>query len=243
MGTLYKITSPSGKAYIGITSKTTEQRWAKHKEHAIGKRTAGALYAALRKYGCDNFTVETLVIADNWEYLCDLEKRVICAYNTKYPFGYNITDGGEGVIGPRSNEIKLRISIAQQKRFQNSEQRALMAQYALKSADAARERHAANKVDGLAPWQQRKRANAVRNGSAEHKALISERTKAAMASPEVRAKIAAAVAKKLADPEWRNKISRSKTGRKIGPRSEETKKKQSEAMKAVWAKRKVIHEN
>lgn len=242
MGALYQLTSPSGKSYIGITSKTTEERWAKHKEQAIGKRTAGVLYAALRKYGYETFKIKTLVIADDWEYLCHLEKKVICLYNTKAPFGYNVTDGGEGVLGPRSEEVKLRIALAQQKRFQDPTQRALMAQYAAQSGKLAKERHAANKVDGLAPWQQRKRANALRNGSAEHKALISERTKAAMASPEVRAKIAAAVAKKSADPEWRNKISRSKTGRKIGPRSEETKKKQSEAMKALWAKRKAANE-
>lgn len=240
MGTLYKLTSPSGKSYIGISSKTTEARWKKHVEHALGKRASGVLYAALRKYGSDSFKVETLIIADDWAYLCDLEKKVIRLYNTKAPFGYNVSDGGEGVLGPRSGEVKVRISSAQKKRFQNPEQRALMAQYAAKSAEIAKARHAAQRINGLAPWEQRKHDSTLRNGSPEHRALISERTKAAMATPEVKAKIAAAVAQKSASPEWREKISKSKTGKKIGPRSEETKRKQSEGMKAAWARRKAI---
>lgn len=60
MGCLYKLTSPSGKSYIGISSKGLDARWAKHVEHALGKRTAGALYAALRKYGPGTFTREVL---------------------------------------------------------------------------------------------------------------------------------------------------------------------------------------
>lgn len=240
MGTLYRLTSPSGKSYIGISSKTTEERWKKHIEHALGKRTSGVLYTALRKYGSDSFKVETLVIANDWAYLCDLEKKVIHAYNTKAPFGYNVSDGGEGVLGQRSEEVKARISAAQKKRFQNPEQRALMAQYAAKSAQITKARHAAQRIDGLAPWEQKKRDSTLRNGSPEHRALVSERTKAAMATPEVRAKVAAAAAKKAASSEWREKISKSKMGKKIGPRSEETKLKQSESMKAAWVRRKAI---
>jgi hypothetical protein len=238
MGVLYRLTSPSGKAYIGISSGTAEQRWAKHKEHALGKRTNGALYAALRKYGCDNFKLETLVIADKWDYLCELEIKAIQAFNTKAPFGYNVTDGGEGVIGPRDEATKLRIAVAQKKRFSNPQQKALLAVYGKRGAEVNSERHSANRIDGLAPWQQRKRANAARNGSPEHRALISKRTKAAMALPEVKAKLAAAVAKKAASQEWREKISKSKLGKKTGPRSEATKLKQSESMKAAWARRK-----
>lgn len=241
MGALYRVTAPSGKAYIGISSKTTEQRWKKHVEHALGKRTSGALYAAMRKYGSDNFKVETLVIADDWEYLCDLEKKAIHAYNTKAPFGYNVTDGGEGVLGPRSDEVKARISIAQKKRFENPEQRALLAQYAAKSSEITKARHAAQRVDGLAPWEQKKRKNTLRNGSPEHRALVSERTKAAMSKPEVKAKLAASVARMATNPEWRAKISKSKTGKKLGPKSDATKLKQSEAMKAAWARRKALN--
>lgn len=243
MGALYKLTAPSQKVYIGITKSTTEQRWAKHKEHAIGKRTNGVLYAAIRKYGCENFKVETLVIADKWDYLCELEIKAIKAFNTKVPFGYNVTDGGDGVVGPRDEATKLRISAAQKKRFSDPQQRALLAVYGAKSAKLNKERHSANRVDGLAPWQQRKRSKTVRNGSPEHRALISERTKAAMATPEVMAKVAAANAKKAASPEWREKISKSKLGKKIGPRSDAAKKKQSESMKAAWARRKaMMHE-
>jgi group I intron endonuclease len=126
MGTLYLITSPAGKSYIGISSKTTEKRWAKHVEHAMGKRDNGALYAALRKYGPETFSVRTLVICDDWNYLCELEIRAIAAFGTRSPGGYNITAGGEGVTGERDDEFKRKVSVAQKKRFENPEERARM---------------------------------------------------------------------------------------------------------------------
>lgn len=41
--------------------------------------------------------LETLVIAGGWDYLCELEKKAIAAFETRWPNGYNITKGGDGV--------------------------------------------------------------------------------------------------------------------------------------------------
>src|SRR5262249_28878353 len=82
MGCLYKLTSPSGKSYIGITIKTFEERWAKHIEHAMGKRANGALYAALRKYGPDAFRHEVLAECDDWSRLCKMEIQAIKEHGT-----------------------------------------------------------------------------------------------------------------------------------------------------------------
>lgn len=125
MGALYRLTSPSGKAYIGITSQTTAKRWWKHKNnaaHGRGSRMGSecmALYDAIRKYGSDGFKVETLVIAD-FEYLKDLERKVIAEFGTKAPNGYNLTVGGDGAVGASPTDAaRQKMSQAQLKRLED----------------------------------------------------------------------------------------------------------------------------
>lgn len=193
MGCLYSLTSPSGKSYLGITLKSVEKRFAKHVEHALGKRENGVLYSALRKYSPETFKVESLVIANDWAYLCDLEKKAIVAFGSRYPSGYNMTDGGEGIQGKRDEKARRAISVAQRKRFERPEER-LKAKLAGEKGRAAK---AAKRKPGPAPWVERKRAAHARNGSQEHRLKISLATKAAMQRPEVQAKMRIPRKKKL----------------------------------------------
>lgn len=94
MGALYQITSPSGKSYIGITTFTSQERFEKH--YSTRGRDF-ALCAAFRKYGKDEMRLETVCETDDWEMLCLLEMEHIAGRKTKYPAGYNMTDGGDGV--------------------------------------------------------------------------------------------------------------------------------------------------
>lgn len=94
MGCLYMLTFPSGKQYIGITQKDANTRFQRHIIHAkVGRRNA--VHRAILKYGKDNVTVKTLVIADDLNYLRLIEKRAIQIYGTLSPKGYNLTGGGE----------------------------------------------------------------------------------------------------------------------------------------------------
>ena len=56
--TVYKHISPSGKVYIGITSKKPEYRW----NHGRGYKEIDqpVFYRAIKKYGWDNITHEIL---------------------------------------------------------------------------------------------------------------------------------------------------------------------------------------
>ena len=203
MGCLYQLTSPSGKSYLGISSKTAAHRFAKHVEHALGKRENGVIYSALRKYGSDQFQIKTLVIANDWEYLCDLEKKAIIALQTRYPHGYNMTDGGEGIIGPKSEDFPGIVSKAQKKRYQCPEQRKKLREYGAKG----RAMRAASRAPGPPPWILRKKAACARLGSAEHRAKISAATRLAMARPEIAAKVKQCALDRAANPAWRKKIS------------------------------------
>lgn len=117
MGCMYMIESPSGKQYIGITAKDISSRWKAHKAYAL-RSIEGALQKAIKKYGADKMAVKVLVIADNYEYLKELEVKAIAAYNTKVPNGYNMTDGGDGVLGVViTAEGRKRRSLAQLQSF------------------------------------------------------------------------------------------------------------------------------
>ena len=232
MGTLYILTSPAGKSYIGISSKTTELRWAKHVEHALGKRNSGALYAALRKYGPDSFLVRTLVVSNDWEYLCALEIRAIAAFRTRTPHGYNISTGGEGNTGERDDEFRLKVSVAQRKRFERPEERERMREISRSISSEARERG------------KKKLADVMR--SPEFRARASEATKRQMANPAMRVKLSEAVRASLteesraqasvrakalmADPDMRAKIAKAT---QIGMKKPETVEK----VKATAARR------
>lgn len=96
MGTLYKLTFANGKEYIGITRSTMARRFYDHKKAARNGSYPYAIYTAWRKYGEPILSV--LAVVEDAD-LCDAERRAIKKFNTKAPHGYNLTDGGEGVVG------------------------------------------------------------------------------------------------------------------------------------------------
>jgi group I intron endonuclease len=104
MGALYRLSFPNGKSYIGITTKTAEARLAAH-IYASRRGSPAPVHHAINKYGDRHTSVETLVVADDWGYLCDLERRAIVHFATKAPSGYNVADGGDGA--PKGNSFRL----------------------------------------------------------------------------------------------------------------------------------------
>lgn len=169
VGVLYQLTSPSGKSYIGITRRTAALRFAEHIEGALtGEGRKNHLACAIRKYGASCFKIETLVVANDWAYLNDLEKKAIIVFGTRNPHGYNMTDGGDGALTDRAANFGELVSLA-------------------------------------------------------------------MARPEVAAKVKQCAQDRAATPGWREKISTSKTGKKIGPASEQRKERISAARILEWA--------
>ena len=110
MGFIYLRTNKiNGKKYVGqVTTKrfkTRQNNWKNLKQPYAGP----AINAARAKYGIEAFGFEILKECNNNE-LDYWEKYYIKELNTKAPYGYNLTDGGDGMSGyscpPRTEEWK-----------------------------------------------------------------------------------------------------------------------------------------
>jgi group I intron endonuclease len=110
-GYIYKITSPSGKIYIGQTNDIEKRKI--HYEKLLCKAQR-LLYSSIKKYGWDNHKLEVLLEVNDVSELLQLEIETIFKHKTntvRHPNGngMNLTDGGEGVSGPKSNEWKNKM--------------------------------------------------------------------------------------------------------------------------------------
>lgn len=104
--TVYKLTSPSGKIYIGITMQGVEKRW----ENGRGYRQCPAMWEAIKKYGWKNFSHEILHEGLTKEEAEAIEIELIRQYrSTDRRFGYNIDNGGNA-SGTHSEETRRKIS-------------------------------------------------------------------------------------------------------------------------------------
>lgn len=125
-GTLYKFTFANGKEYVGITTRSFEERFREHVKTAFGngRMRRYPLYQAWRKHG--EPTAKVLAII----YIEDLHKAEVAAirtYKTKTPCGYNLTDGGEGTAGMIvSDETRAVLRAAQTGKKASVETRAKM---------------------------------------------------------------------------------------------------------------------
>ena len=105
---VYKITNKiNGKIYIGQTIQGLSKRW---NGHVHNNASNSAISSAIKKYGSENFTIESLVECFSVEEMNQNERFFIKALDTIAPNGYNLKPGGaQG--GPLSEASKLKISM------------------------------------------------------------------------------------------------------------------------------------
>tara|TARA_Y100000287_G_C14147055_1_gene317671 strand:- start:117 stop:914 length:798 start_codon:yes stop_codon:yes gene_type:complete len=118
VGEIYKITNTvNNKMYVGQTRSHRLNRGkyrpfgylGRFRDHISESRNnkqccSRYLNHAFRKYGIDNFTcdlIETCKVDD----LDTAEQKYILDYNTKYPNGYNLTNGGKGFTDVDGNYL------------------------------------------------------------------------------------------------------------------------------------------
>lgn len=106
MGYIYSVKNKiNGKTYIGQTLQNdVNKRWKYHK--SFDKRYIGQiLYNAYKKYGYDNFEYKIICICFD-EDTNKYEKEYIKKYNSLYPNGYNLHEGGNN---KKHNEYTIKI--------------------------------------------------------------------------------------------------------------------------------------
>ena len=98
----------NGKIYIGITMQKPEHRWG---ANGSNYKSSPHFYAAIQKYGWDNFEHNILFTNLTKEEACLKEQELIKNFNsTNREFGYNSTSGGD--IFTMNEETKQKISQA-----------------------------------------------------------------------------------------------------------------------------------
>ncbi len=111
---IYKITSPSNRIYIGITSNLKKRLSYYKNNNSTGQKK---ISASFNKYGFENHKIE--VIDEIYGTISEgLSKEIfwIKSYMSncvKYPEmrGLNLTDGGQGTIGYKAtDELRKRLS-------------------------------------------------------------------------------------------------------------------------------------
>lgn len=103
MGYVYKVTNLlNNKVYIGITTKTIEERWKRHIDTAYTKNSKDynqVFKKAIRRYGESNFKIEEIEEQEDLELLKQREQYWISYYKSYYEledsWGYNGTPGGD----------------------------------------------------------------------------------------------------------------------------------------------------
>jgi group I intron endonuclease len=104
---IYKITTPTGKIYIG---KTADFNSRMNSYRCLNNKKQKAIHASILKYGWDAHQVEILEEAEPY-LLNELEKVYIKKYNSynrNSPNGLNLTEGGEGSLGRKDSEETKR---------------------------------------------------------------------------------------------------------------------------------------
>lgn len=210
IGYLYKITSPCGLSYVGITRKEPEIRWREHLRYSRQMKTP--LADAVRTHGADAMQMRVLAIVDA-DQLGEVEQRAIAVYDTMWPNGLNSTPGGNGVVR----------SIASAEARRVKKMRATMATKEYKAKQ--------RKIQSDVWTEERKaeRAESVRRLWADDdyraRMLSSRKEKQPLqlklklprnhgnvcrnlwASPEIRKRILEGQARVKATPEWRANVS------------------------------------
>lgn len=109
---IYKATNTiNGKVYIGFDSKWPNRQKIHKRKYKYQNQK---FYDAIKKYGWNNFAWELIYQSKDFEHcLKTMEPFFIKEYSS-YKNGYNMTFGGEGVIGYKHTpEIRKKISFIQ----------------------------------------------------------------------------------------------------------------------------------
>lgn len=225
---IYKLTSPSGKVYIGQSKYDLETRWQQHLWARQSSVKTTKLKHAFNKYDPETWTKEILFECDqetaSFHEMEQIEKH------DSFRNGYNMTLGGEGLNGADFSE-EHRNGIAKAKKSWwdspagQARKRFLSEQLKINNpgADASR---------GKPAWNSGKKTKPCTN---ETKRLISDKLKGRIVSEESRRKMSASQKGKKRTQAHKDALRNARLGTK------QTDKQKEAVRKANSAQWQIIH--
>ena len=159
---VYKLTAPNGKVYIGITSRDPKIRWNSGNGYKYNKH----FYDAIQKYGWKNIKKDVLYSGLSQEDAYRLEIELISKYRSNdREFGYNKSSGGESSVrGLHWHQSKETI----EKRAQKMRGRKLTQEQRKKLSESLKGHVSPNKGKHLSEEAKTKISNALKKWNAEH---------------------------------------------------------------------------
>ena len=211
-------TSPSNKRYIGVTSRSPNERW----RNGHGYKNNVHFTRAIEKYGWDNFKHEILATKLTEEEAYKMEVELIEKYNTfNSNNGYNLTSGGE-TCKQHTDETRAKQSELAKKLWQDEEYRKAHSEYAKTLVGEKNPNYGNHKLAGENnPNYGKKHTNEIRE---------KIRIKALNMSDETRKKMSEA-AKRNMTPEKRERLRELAKMRRP---NDETREKMSQSQKERW---------
>ena len=104
--TIYLVTNLiSGTKYVGFTSKLLQERIKTHKQ-TLNSGLKSKFYEAIKSYGWDKFKWETIYQSWDSEHCLNIMEPYFINYFNTFKNGYNMTKGGDGIIGYWNEETK-----------------------------------------------------------------------------------------------------------------------------------------
>lgn len=120
MYTVYQVSGPEGKVYIGLTAYSEYERWKLHIRNSRNKKNNWYFYNAIRKHGAENFKVFLLDKTYALKEAKEMEKLYIRLLQSNDPeFGYNSTSGGDAI--EFTEETIKKMSLIGKTRWENSD--------------------------------------------------------------------------------------------------------------------------
>jgi len=144
---IYKVTNLiNNKIYIGKSIETLKKR--KYMHLWLTKHAGNHYFhRAIRKYGEENFAWEIIDRCLFAESLIALERHYIKLFKCKFPNGYNLTDGGEGLCGHKfTDEHKCNIAKSMKGKKHSLETRAKMSASKKNMSSETRAKMSANRI-------------------------------------------------------------------------------------------------
>lgn len=96
--------------YIGITSIGLRNRWYAHVSCSRNLSSNNPMYKDMKEFGESSFEIHEIESRLSKEEADAREKELIKIYNTKWPNGYNLTDGGfknDGQLLPEGRSARI----------------------------------------------------------------------------------------------------------------------------------------